>query len=182
MRPRGILVCGLNGAGKSTLGRALARRLGYWFADSEDLYFPKHDPRHPWAGARTREEAVALLLEQGRRRPDLVFAAVTGNYGPQAEALFRWAVLVETPRALRLARVRQRSYRRFGERMGPGGDLHQEEEAFFRMVESRPETLVEDWLAAASLQVLRVDGTRPVEETVEQILEWVGKSPPNRQE
>ena len=37
MRPQGILVCGLNGAGKSTLGRALARRLGYWFADSEDL-------------------------------------------------------------------------------------------------------------------------------------------------
>ena len=50
------------------------------------------------------------------------------------------------------------------------------------MVESRPETLVEDWLAAASLPVLRVDGTRPVEETVEQILEWMEQSPPNRQE
>ena len=29
------------------------------------------------------------------------------------------------------------------------------------MVEERPETLVEEWLQAAGLPVLRVDGTRP---------------------
>lgn len=56
--------------------------------------------------------------------------------------------------------MRERSYRRFGERMRPGGDLHQGEEAFFRMVEERPETLVKEWLRATGLPVLRVDGTR----------------------
>ncbi len=41
-----IVVCGLNGVGKSTLGRVLAERLGFWFIDNEDLYFPKTDARY----------------------------------------------------------------------------------------------------------------------------------------
>lgn len=40
----GIILCGLNGAGKSTLGRALAKKLDFYFIDSEDLYFPKENP------------------------------------------------------------------------------------------------------------------------------------------
>ncbi|HIV48179.1 MAG TPA: AAA family ATPase [Candidatus Acutalibacter stercorigallinarum] len=156
-----VLVCGLNGAGKSTLGRALAERLGVPFLDSEDLFFPKNDPEKPWDSPRSPQEAQKLLLREISRSPDLVFAAVRCDFGPEVLDCFRWAVLVEAPRQLRLERVRERSYRRFGERMRPGGDLHQGEEAFFRMVEERPETLVEEWLRAANLPVVRVDGTRP---------------------
>ena len=156
-----VLVCGLNGAGKSTLGRALAERLGVPFLDSEDLFFSKNDPENPWNSPRTPQEVQKLLLRELSRSPDLVFAAVRCDFGPEVLARFRWAVLVEAPRQLRLERVRERSYRRFGERMRPGGDLHQGEKAFFRMVEERPETLVEEWLDAAGLPVLRADGTRP---------------------
>ena len=156
-----VLVCGLNGAGKSTLGRALAERLGVPFLDSEDLFFPKNDPETPWDRPRSPRDARTLLLPEFSRSPELAFAAVRCALGPEVLARFRWAVLVEAPRQLRLERVRERSYRRFGERMRPGGDLHQGEEAFFRMVEERPETLVEEWLDAANLPVLRVDGTRP---------------------
>lgn len=155
-----VLVCGLNGAGKSTLGRVLAQRLGVPFVDSEDLFFPKDDPGNPWAHPRAKGEAAGLLLGELSRSPNLVFAAVRCDYGPEVLARFRWAVLVEAPRPLRLQRVRERSHRRFGERMRPGGDLHQGEEAFFRMVEERPEALVEDWLEATGLPVLRVDGRR----------------------
>ena len=156
-----VLVCGLNGAGKSTLGRALAERLGVPFLDSEDLFFPKNDPENPWNSPRTPQEVQKLLLWELSRSPDLVFAAVRCDFGPGGLTRFRWAVLVEAPRQLRLERVRERSYRRFGERMRPGGALHQGEEAFFRMVEERPETLVEEWLRATGLPVLRADGTRP---------------------
>lgn len=156
-----VLVCGLNGAGKSTLGRALAERLCVPFLDSEDLFFSKNDPEKPWDSPRSPQEARKLLLRELSRSPDLVFAAVRCDFGPEVLDCFRWAVLVEVPRQLRLERVRERSYRRFGERMRPGGDLHQGEKAFFRMVEERPETLVEEWLQAAGLPVLRADGTRP---------------------
>ena len=170
-----VLVCGLNGAGKSTLGRALAERLGVPFLDSEDLFFPKNDPEKPRDRPRTPREARKLLLRELSRSPDLVFAAVRCDFGPEVLARFRWAVLVEVPRQLRLERVRERSYRRFGERMRPGGDLHQGEEAFFRMVEERPETLVEEWLRAANLPVLRVDGTRPPAENAAWLAGQMGR-------
>lgn len=69
----------------------------------------------------------------------------------------------------RLRRVRERSYRKFGARMRPGGDLFEAEERFFRIVAARPEDHVEKWLAALACPVFRVDGTRPVEENMEKL-------------
>ena len=59
----GIVVCGLNGAGKSTLGKALAKKLGYYFIDNENLYFPKNDSDYPYAVQRDRNEVSELLLK-----------------------------------------------------------------------------------------------------------------------
>ena len=171
----GILVCGLNGCGKSTLGRALAERLGYRFIDNEDLYFPKTDAGYLYASPRSKEEVEALLLEEVRQYPDFVFAAVRGDYGEAVLPLYRWAVLLEVLREVRIERVRQRSFRKFGGRMLPGGDLYEKEEAFFKLVASRPEDFVEAWIPALRCPVIRVDGTRPVAETVGLLLCRLGE-------
>ncbi len=167
----GILVCGLNGAGKSTLGKALARKLQVHFIDVEDLYFPKTDPADPYAVQRTQEEVEKLLLEEVRAHEGFVFAAVKGDYGEAVYPFFQVAVLVEVPRELRLERVRNRSFQRFGSRMLPGGDQYEREERFFALVRSRDEDTVEKWLRHLSCPVRRVDGTRPVEENVDFIAE-----------
>ncbi len=171
----GILVCGLNGCGKSTLGRALAERLGYRFIDNEDLYFPKTDAGYLYAAPRSREEVETLLLEKVREHPDFVFAAVRGDYGAAVLPLYRWAVLLEVPREVRIERVRERSFRKFGGRMLPSGDLYEKEEAFFSLVASRPGDFVEAWLPALRCPVVRVDGTRPVAETVDLLLRQLGR-------
>jgi len=158
-----ILVCGGNGAGKSTLGRYLAGQLGYRFADIEDYYFPKPAIDYPYRHARTREEVGALLLSDLRAHGGLVVAAVKGDYGLEAEALFTCAVLLHVPKELRMRRVRERSFDRFGSRMLPGGDLYEKEEGFFRMVESRSAQDVEDWLREARIPTIEVDGTAAVD-------------------
>ena len=43
----GIQICGLNGCGKSTLGRALAKELGFYFIDNENLFFSRTDIAEP---------------------------------------------------------------------------------------------------------------------------------------
>lgn len=165
MTGTGIVVCGLNGAGKSTLGRALAEQLGCHFIDIEDLYFPKTSPDYLYADPRSNEEVTALLRQETERHPQFVLAAVRANYDPALYARFRCAVFLEVPKAVRLERVRTRSYQKFGERMRPGGDLYEREEAFFRFCEDREDSIVTDWLQTLSCPILRVDGTRPVEET-----------------
>lgn len=170
----GILMCGLNGAGKSTLGRALADRMGIRFLDNEDLYFPKDDPNYLYAAPRSREEVEALLLQEIRACGDFVFASVKGDYGEEVVSRFRYAVLIEVPRELRLKRVRDRSLQKFGDRMREGGDLQKQEEEFFAFVAARSEDTVEEWAKGLRCPVIRVDGTRPVEENVDWILAQIG--------
>lgn len=169
----GILLCGLNGAGKSTLGKALAEKLDFHYIDNEDLFFSKNAPTYLYAVQRDREEVERLLLEEIADHPDFVFTSVKGDYGEAARARFQYAVWVDVPRELRLRRVRERSYQKFGDRMLPGGELYEQEEGFFRFVSGRAEDTVEQWLRFFPGPVLRVDGREPVEKSVERIRAWI---------
>lgn len=167
----GIIVCGLNGAGKSTLGRVLTERLAFRFIDIEDLYFPGTDPGYLYASPRSRAEVETLLLKELRTCEHFVLASVKGDYGAEVQALFRYAVLLDAPKELRMRRVRERSFRKFGGRMQPGGDLYQREEAFFALAASRPEDTAERWLATVPCPAIRLDGTRPAAENAERVAE-----------
>ena len=171
--PKRILICGLNGAGKSTLGRALAGAAEYVFRDIEDYYFPKDDPANPYNAARTKAEVASLLLDDLRRYPNMILAAVRANYNSEIPLLLTHAVHVVVPRDIRLQRVRERSLRKFGDRALPGGDLYEQEDQFFRMIAARPDSYVQDWLAQTGLPVTEVDGLMPVEENVKKLLSWI---------
>ena len=165
----GILICGLNGVGKSTLGKRLAERLSYQFIDNEDLYFPKTDAGYTYSSPRGKEEVIRLLEERIEKDRRFVFAAVKGDYGEKLLSLLDCIIVVDVPREIRLARVRERSLRKFGDRILDGGDLAQRENAWFALVERRPEEYVEKWLETVDRPVIRVDGTLTIEENVEHL-------------
>lgn len=169
----GIIICGLNGVGKSTLGKALAERLCFHFIDNEDLYFPKTDPRYIYASPRTREEVETLFLHEIRSHENFVFASVKGDYGEAVYPFFQYAVLIHVPKDIRMRRVRERSFQKFGGRMLPGGDLYEQEENFIRLVSSRAEDAVEEWAKALSCPVIRIDGTKPIGENTNLIIERI---------
>lgn len=165
----GIIVCGLNGAGKSTFGRALAQALSLHFIDIEDLYFPKDDPRYLYASPRSEAEVRERLLQDIRSHEDFVLASVRGDLGEEICRSFRYAILMEVPRELRLARIRARSFDKFGDRMLPGGDLYEQEERFFELAASRSEDTVEKWVRTLSCPILRIDGAKPVSVNIEYV-------------
>lgn len=165
-----IIVCGGNGAGKSTMGRKLAEELNYKFMDIEDYYFPKTDKDYIYAAARSREEVSNLLLEDMKKYHNFILASVKGNYGDEVMSMFTCAVFISVPKDIRMKRVRDRSFQKFGDRILPDGDLYEKEKRFFDMVGQRSEQDVEDWLNTVNIPIIRVDGTMPIAYNTEEII------------
>lgn len=162
----GIMICGLNGAGKSTFGKALAEKL-HFFIDNEDIFFPKKDSNYVYASPRTREEVETILFHEIKEHENVIFAAVKGDYWEAIYPFFQYVILMNAPRDIRIQRVKKRSYQKFGDRMLPGGDLHEKEEAFFEFVKSRTESTVEEWAQQLSCPIIRIDGTKPIEVNID---------------
>ncbi len=166
---KGIIVCGLNGAGKSTLARALAEELNYRFIDIEDIYFPKNNPDYLYADPRPFDDVQSILLDVLSENTNFVLASVRGNFKKEIVSHFVCAVYIEVPKEIRLKRVYERSFSKFGNRMYKGGDLFEREQSFFKLVESRDENTVNDWLSTVQIPIIKVDGTLPIVDNVKLI-------------
>lgn len=169
----GILICGPNGAGKSTLGKALAEKLHFRLIDIETLFFPRTDCDYVYGFSRTCEEVEEILKREVEMQENFVLASCKGAYRNAIGFHFQYIVWLDAPKDVRLQRVKHRSFRKFGDRMLPGGDLHEQEERFFAAVSAKEETAAEEWLKSVSCPVLRLDGTKPVEENIALITELI---------
>ncbi|MGM9642078.1 MAG: AAA family ATPase [Eubacteriales bacterium] len=167
-----ILVCGLNGVGKSTLAKALAKRLNCKFIDIEDIYFSKQDNQnYPYENSRPHDEVVSLLASIVNNDNDFVAASVTGRFGDGFISHLRSVIYIEVPREIRLERVYERSYALFGEKGREGGVFYEQVKSFHEFCESRDEKTVENWLSTVSCPIVRVDGTLPIDDNVELIVQ-----------
>ncbi len=170
----GICVCGLNGSGKTTLGAALAERLGYKHMDVEDYYFTRAD--NPYASARTRDEVEVLLLEDIKQNPCFVFSAVNGNMNEEINSCYDLVVYLEVPQEIRMKRIRQRAFDKFGDRVLPDGDMYEQEENFFAFAEKRSPEKIEEWLQTLTCRVVILDGSKPIEDNIKALVEHISIS------
>lgn len=164
-----LLICGGNGAGKTTLGRALAQAAGWVFRDAEDYYFPGHVPGTPYPEGNGETVVAEMLLADLRRHPHFIYDGVKADYGrADIVQLFDLAVYLDTPKDVRMARVRQRDIARYGVQ------AESLQRPFWDLVQSRPQDAALRWLAGTGLPVLRLDGSRPTEELVDLLKEKIG--------
>ena len=154
---RGIIVFGANGSGKTTLGRELARVLNFKHMDHETYAFGESDI--PYTNPRSNEECVELMLADIERYRSFVLSAVTGNFGDIILSYYKLAVYINAPLELRLERIKQREYDRYGERVLEGGDMYESRLDFIEFVANRPLSRIDDWAKTLACPVIRFDGT-----------------------
>ncbi|MBE5783106.1 MAG: hypothetical protein E7329_07295 [Clostridiales bacterium] len=190
---KGIAIVGLNGAGKSTLAHALAQATGYFEMDVEDYYFPEQrvERRRALEGSevapnmaspsfsqsKTKEEVEEAMLEDIHAHPCFILSGVKMQWNDEISSRIQVAFWVRVSRKARLQRIRERSEKRFGARVLPGGDMYAQEEAFRAMAAGRDERMVGESLKKLSCPVIILDGTLPITKNVKIMIDTIIENP-----
>ncbi|SDR57633.1 Adenylate kinase [Rhizobiales bacterium GAS191] len=172
-------ILGASGSGTSTLGKTLATALGYAHEDTDAYYWMPSDP--PFATPRPREARLALLQPRLSASKDWILSGSAVGWGKPLEPLFDLIVFLRLDPEIRMERLRRREFARYGNRIGPGGDMAAASREFLDWagsydragVEQRSLAMHERWLATQRCPVLRLDTAHPANELVEPVLEAI---------
>lgn len=165
--PCGIIILGLNGSGKTTVGRELAQLLNYKRMDVEDYYFPSSGI--PFSVHRTKEEVQQLMWKDICTSGNYVLSSVSCDWGEQIIGTLQLAVFLSASLEVRLARIKQREFARFGPRVLDGGDMYESQRRFHDFVASRQEEPIKQTASLLPCPVLEIDSTLSIETIVQQI-------------
>lgn len=169
--PDGILITGLNGCGKSTICKMLADRLNYYSMDVEDYYFIKSDT--PYSKFHTLEQTKQLMLKDIQKHGNFVLATVNCDWGEEIASMCKFAVVLRAPLDLRMKRIENREYDKFGDRVLAGGDLYDSQQKFHNKVLARGEEHMVKQMQYIECPIIKVDAALPIEDIVDIILkEW----------
>jgi adenylate kinase family enzyme len=176
MKTRRIHVTGASGSGVTTLGRALADALALPCHDSDDYFWLPTAP--PYRVQRDVAERLRLMEEMFLPRADWVLSGSLAGWGDPIIPKFDLVVFLRTPREIRLTRLRAREAAHFGaDVIVPGGWRHEETESFIEWASHYEDGSREGrnldkhlaWLAKLPCPVLRLDGSRPLSELVDEV-------------
>ncbi|MBQ9314503.1 MAG: AAA family ATPase [Clostridia bacterium] len=133
-----IIICGLNGSGKTTLGEALSKRIGYLHRDIEMYYFNTSND-NKYSKARSKDDVIKDLENDFNKYENIVFTACKGDYG-MLDDLYDFAIYIRLDRDTRLNRVKERTFKQFGNKVLEDSKLYQQEMQFWEMAYNRDET------------------------------------------
>ena len=170
-----IYITGASCAGVTTLGRHLSTHLGVRHVDVDDYYWMPTNP--PFTTKRPPADRVSMM----QQALGDAGGVLTGSCMVWGEALIANAeliVFVATPTPVRLERLAARETQRFGDRIAPGGDMHQIHVAFREWASQyddpqfsgRNRAWHEAWLSQQTAPVLRIDGLKRPEQMVADVV------------
>ena len=177
MAGRRINILGASGSGTSTLGRTVASALALPFFDSDDYYHAPSDP--PFRNPRAPVERCAMLeRDVGAAGASWVLAGGVALWDPMPALDFTLLVFLWAPVEVREQRLRRRERERFGDRILPRGDMHEDHEAFITWasrydagdIEGKTLARHEAYLASAPCPVLDLRGVETTREALGAVL------------
>lgn len=184
MKSRRIHLMGASGSGVTTLGRALAGQLALPHHDTDDYFWLPTAP--PYQTARPAADRLRLMREMFLPRLDWVLSGTVTGWGDELIPFFDLVVFVTAPRELRIPRLRAREAAHFGaDAVARGGWRHDETDSFVEWAshyeagdrEGRSLAKDEAWLAGLSCPFVRVDGSSPLADLVEQLCSETARLP-----
>ncbi|GGL62705.1 hypothetical protein [Wenxinia marina] len=162
-----IYVTGASGTGTSTLGAALAEALAVPHVDTDAHYWaPSEVPFTVKAAIPDQLETIAAALGQG----GWVWSGSADGWGDPLIGDATLIVFLTLPGAQRLARLKARERRLYGDRIAPGGDMERVHREFMTWAAGYDDPYFggrslhrhRTWLARQAAPVMELSGADPV--------------------
>ena len=96
-----------------------------------------------------------------------MLTATRGDLGDKINLFYDYVIYLSAPLDLRLSRIKKREYDRFGERVLKGGDMYEQQKVFHNFVAARTTEKIEKWLNTLSCRVIKLDGSKPIDDNAE---------------
>ncbi|MGN0746451.1 MAG: MazG nucleotide pyrophosphohydrolase domain-containing protein [Aristaeellaceae bacterium] len=125
-----VHIFGASGSGTTTLGRMLADEKGWTHLDTDDYYWLPTDP--PFQQKRPAQDRVALMRQDMVAAENVVISGSLVDWGDGLIPFFTLCVRTVVEPSVRMERLYQRELARYGERILPGGDMHEANQAFLQ--------------------------------------------------
>ncbi|MCL2109544.1 MAG: hypothetical protein FWH20_09415 [Oscillospiraceae bacterium] len=174
-----IHIVGASGAGTTTLAQALEQKHGYKWLDTDNFFWLPTNP--PFTNSRPREERISLMSASIAENPKCAISGSLCDWGDVFIPKFDLVIFIYTPANIRKNRLQKREYKRFGERINKCGDMYDEHKKFIEWAVNydilkppeRCKILHEEWLGNLNCPILRLDGTKTVEELIKLIEDFI---------
>jgi len=159
-----IHITGASGSGVTTLGKALAECLSVQCFDADDFYWKPTNP--PYQDKLPVTERQQRLLEAIQDCEGWIVAGSMDSWGEPILQLMDVVIFLYVSSEIRIQRLRQREAKRYGQRLLPGGDMHEQHNEFLKWaaqydqgtLEGRSKRRHEDWMISLKCPVIRFDG------------------------
>ncbi|UOQ50567.1 hypothetical protein MUN88_10235 [Gracilibacillus caseinilyticus] len=173
---RKIHILGASGAGTSTLGAALSKVLPHRHLDTDDYF---------WITKFTEQREVPerrrLLEKDLSLNENWILSGAVCGWGDNFKSSFDLVFFLWIPQDIRLERLKQREFQRYGNEILAGGSKYEQSKKFLEWaslydsagMEVRSKTLHEHWMAELSCPVLKIEGDYSVEERVDIVLDYL---------
>jgi len=175
-----IHVFGASGSGTTTIAQRVSHLLGYPHFDADDYFWlPTKDP---FTVERPQNDCLRRLNEDLQSYEKWILSGSLTGWGDVFIPLFDLVVFVYVPQPIRLERLRQREYERYGDAILPGGNRHESCEDFLQWAAAydagtrngRSLPKHEAWLEGLNCTVLRLVNDH-LEDSIRLVLDAIGE-------
>jgi adenylate kinase family enzyme len=163
-----IHIMGASCAGSTTLGNVLAQRLNYPYFDTDHFFWEQTDP--PFTVKRDCDERIQMLKQSLAPHSNHIVGGSLVNWGDEWLTAFDMVVFLYVPPEIRLQRLKDREFERYGDVIFTNPDRIQAYQKFIdwataydsSTISGRTLQVHKDWLGKVTCPVFEIKGDTTV--------------------
>ncbi len=174
-----LFIFGASGAGTTTLGKALGVELEWTHLDADDYYWEKTPIPYEVVIPKTiRHQNLITDFEASEY---IIVSGGVMNWSLYWKNAFDYAVWLYIPHRIRMARLRKREIRRYGDLLKTNINIQQKSKEFLAWAASYDDvdfdgksiTRDQHWMKLLQCPTLKIEGDTTIEERLKRVKELI---------